>query len=119
MSVQDIIRRYTYLNSSFPSSLLSDFKDVDPTYLRTHVDHCISTLRQAIMCTSDVTPVLLQRNIDAPLDVEADFHTLHKCRDFERLQNWFEGESYTDWECIQKGGRGCDVIPERFKRLSK
>ena len=113
---QDLIRRYTYLDTYSPSDLPADFQDVDADYIRTHIDHCISTLRQAIMCTSDVTPVLLERDVDDSLAVKGDFHTLHKCRNFEKLQAWFVEESYTDWACIQKGGVGCDVIPERYKR---
>ena len=99
-----------------PSELPDDFQDADKEYIRAHVDHCISTLRQAIMCTSDVTPVLLERELDRPKAVDADFHTLHKCRNFEKLQSWFIENSYTDWECIQQGGNGCDVIPEKYKR---
>lgn len=67
------------------------------------------------MCTSDVTPVLLERDPDDRLRVKADFHTLHKCRDFERVQRWFREESYTDWDCIQRGGVGCEVIPRRIR----
>jgi hypothetical protein len=114
-----MIRRYTWKHVYSPDQLPSDFQDTAEEDILDHIDHCISTLRIAITCTSDVTPVLLRRDLKNPLSVIPDFHTLHKCRDFEKIQRWFISESYTDWDCIQRGGVGCNIIPEAYRRESR
>ncbi|KAI6439262.1 hypothetical protein MCOR22_008115 [Pyricularia oryzae] len=56
---------------------------------RAHADHCVDTLRQALMCTADVTPYLIYAGGDGsdwpPKDSREDFEGLHKCRRFEPL----------------------------------
>ena len=79
------------------------------------MDHCISTLRQAILYTSDVTPVLLEWDVDDPSTVKGGFHTLHKFRDFGKLRAWFVEESYTELGVCSKKVESV-VIPERYKR---
>jgi len=111
-----MIRRYTYLNSYTSENIPSDIKDVDPIYMRHHVDHCITTLRLALMCTSDLTPILLERDVENIISVLPDLRTNHKCRDFGKVQDWFVENSYTDFECIKNGAAGCDIIPDRYKR---
>ncbi|KAM0806640.1 putative Tat pathway signal sequence [Seiridium cardinale] len=106
-----MIRAYTYLEYYTEDELPVDFQDVDDAYRREHVDHCISTLRLAITCASDVTPILLTRDPSNPLSVLPDFRTSHTCRNFDVLQEWFIQNSYTDWECIQNRAIGCDVFP--------
>ena len=113
---QDMIRRYTYLDVYTNETLPADFRDVPARYLREHVDHCITTLRLAITCAGDVTPILLERDPESTEDVLPDLRTTHKCRNFERIQEWFIENSYTDWDCIQRGGIGCDIIPARYQR---
>ncbi|KLU83035.1 hypothetical protein MAPG_02102 [Magnaporthiopsis poae ATCC 64411] len=59
---------------------------------REHTDHCIDTLRQALMCSGDVTPYLVYAGdgVDGdgswpPKNAREDFQALHKCRRFEPL----------------------------------
>ena len=56
--------------------------------LRGHVDHCIETLRIAISCTADVTPVLIFADPTLPLGGYPDFETIHRCRNVDRLKEW-------------------------------
>jgi hypothetical protein len=56
--------------------------------IRTHVDHCIETLRIALICTGDVTPVLIYNEPKAVLGEQVDFSSHHKCRDFKKLGMW-------------------------------
>ncbi|KAF8848508.1 hypothetical protein BDZ45DRAFT_698341 [Acephala macrosclerotiorum] len=57
---------------------------------RMHVDHCIETLRIALMCWSDVTPLSLRTDPDAPLRSRADFNSHHGCRNFDKIQDWID-----------------------------
>jgi len=105
----------TYTEFELPE----DFQGVTSQNIREHIDHCLSTLRIAITCSSDVTPILLERDEENPRSVEGDFHTMHMCRNFSKIQEWFKQNSYTDWDCIQKGGIDCDIVPDRYKRHGK
>lgn len=107
-----MIRAYTYLDAyTSEDDMPMDFQDVDDEYRRQHVDHCITTLRLAITCASDVTPILLRRDAENPLSVLPDFRTSHTCRNFDALHTWFVENSYTNWTCIQNRGVGCDIMP--------
>lgn len=55
---------------------------------RMHIDHCLESLRMALQCHGDVTPVLVKTG--GPIGVKADFRTHHKCRNFQKLDDWIE-----------------------------
>ena len=55
---------------------------------RMHADHCIETLRLALMCHADTTPALSLLDPEAPRGSRADFGPHHKCRSFDKIQNW-------------------------------
>jgi hypothetical protein len=55
---------------------------------RMHVDHCIDSLRVALRCFGDVTPLLVK--LGGPAGAKADFNTHHKCRNFEKIENWID-----------------------------
>lgn len=58
-----------------------------------HVDHCFEALRIALMCFGDTTPLLIREDPDAPAGARADFDTHHKCRNFDKLEEWID----TNW----------------------
>lgn len=82
-----MIRQYTYL-SSYPSPPAGF--NIPPSILRTHIDHCIETLRQALMCTADITPMPIKADPNTPAGASAEFSTHHKCRRWSRLTAWME-----------------------------
>ncbi|KAF7320169.1 hypothetical protein MKEN_00801400 [Mycena kentingensis (nom. inval.)] len=54
-----------------------------------HMRHCLSSLRQQIMCSADVSPIVWQWNARVGAAKErAD--VLHTCRDFGKIQAWAE-----------------------------
>lgn len=55
---------------------------------RMHVDHCIESLRFVFQCWSDVTPVLVK--LGGPVGRKADFNTHHKCRKFDKIEDWID-----------------------------
>lgn len=84
---QNMIRQYTYLDTY--ENKPEGFR-ISAEMSRTHVDHCIETLRIALMCTGDVTPVLIRLDESKPLGADADFQTHHKCRRFDKLTDWMK-----------------------------
>ena len=59
-----------------------------------HVDHCIETVRIALMCHGDITPVGFVRLDDtAPMGGRADFSPLRKCVKFEALIDYMKLDS--------------------------
>lgn len=114
--IQDTIRRYTYLDSYTDETMPEDMKNTPAEFLREHVDHCITTLRLALTCTSDVVPILMSRGRgDQEINVDPDMRTTHKCRRFDKIQEWFIENSYTDYDCIQKKGIGCHIVPTELQ----
>ncbi|PLN86862.1 hypothetical protein BDW42DRAFT_546 [Aspergillus taichungensis] len=54
----------------------------DSEISKMHLDHCIEVLRVNLMCTSDVTPILIELDPKAPFGERADFRSHHRCRNF-------------------------------------
>nr|GAT43649.1 predicted protein [Mycena chlorophos] len=52
-----------------------------------HMRHCISSLRQSIMCTADITPIVWQWSVKLHAAKERS-DVLHTCRDFDMLLDW-------------------------------
>lgn len=52
-----------------------------------HVNHCVDSIRQSLMCSADISTVVWQWN-----DILQDnvFHggVAHRCRDFSLIQDW-------------------------------
>jgi Mycotoxin biosynthesis protein UstYa len=72
---------YGEMETQSPSMGVVDPNDFD------HVGHCIDSLRESIMCSADITPIVWiwdeERKRSTPrLDV------VHTCRNFEKLQDW-------------------------------
>ena len=81
-----MIRQYTY-REEYDYSNVTAFRAPDEV-VRGHVDHCIETLRKAVMCASDVTPMVFIQDPTRPKGRKSDFNTRRKCRNFEKIQNW-------------------------------
>ncbi|KNG86942.1 hypothetical protein ANOM_004193 [Aspergillus nomiae NRRL 13137] len=62
----------------------------------THIDHCLETLRLNMMCTADVTPVMIVADDTAPLGRYVDFNTMHKCRNFWDIRAWVDQNKVMD-----------------------
>lgn len=90
---KNMIRQYTYISSY--SSPPPGF-NVSPEIVRTHIDHCIETLRRSLMCTGDATPMPIQADPDAPTGASAKFSTHHKCRRWAKLTEWMEKNEIKD-----------------------
>ncbi|KAJ3722012.1 hypothetical protein F5878DRAFT_70349 [Lentinula raphanica] len=52
-----------------------------------HMQHCISSLRQSITCSSDITPIVWQWSNKSQAAKERS-DVVHTCRDFEKIKDW-------------------------------
>lgn len=89
-----MVRQYTWLDhyKTPPEDFL-----YGEVATRMHVDHCIDSLRQYLMCTADVTPVFLELKPDTVSGARGDFSTFHKCRNFEKLTKWLDDNLSPDF----------------------
>lgn len=81
-----MVRQYTWLQAGQydnpPGELtLGDVGN------RMHVDHCIETLRLALMCSADITPLFIL-DVDSEAGSRADFNAHHRCRNFSKVDEW-------------------------------
>lgn len=60
-----------------------------------HLDHCIQVLRQAIQCSSDITPMVLARD---PVSMGAKWvmAARHTCRNFDQIHQWARERTMTE-----------------------
>jgi len=52
-----------------------------------HLDHCIDSMRQSFMCSSDISPITWKWN-ETSQNARGQLTTLHTCRDFEAIRQW-------------------------------
>ncbi|KAK3949208.1 hypothetical protein QBC32DRAFT_400402 [Pseudoneurospora amorphoporcata] len=82
----NLVRQYTY-RDAYDYSNVTAFR-APQEVVRGHIDHCIETIRKAIMCTADVTPVVFLKDETRKGGSKSDFNIKKKCRDFERIREW-------------------------------
>ncbi|EXJ58084.1 hypothetical protein A1O7_05508 [Cladophialophora yegresii CBS 114405] len=76
----DIIRRGVYIQY-YPEELTPAFKP--------HIQHCIDSIRQSLMCEADMTPIPEIHTTFRPNGgLEPVFQVEHTCRDFNAMQKW-------------------------------
>ncbi|GAW15925.1 hypothetical protein ANO14919_053470 [Xylariales sp. No.14919] len=83
------IRQYTWLQAGKYKTPPSKF-NTSPVGQRMHVDHCIETVRLALMCFGDLTPVLIREAPETVQAMKADFDSHHKCRNFDKIRKWHD-----------------------------
>lgn len=52
-----------------------------------HIDHCVDSIRQSLMCHADVTPVIYTWS-DTSKRYVAKTHVPHVCRNFDAVSAW-------------------------------
>ncbi|KAJ7643220.1 hypothetical protein B0H17DRAFT_994596 [Mycena rosella] len=60
-----------------------------------HVRHCVGVIRQALMCSADITPVVWQWSEELQKAEQRD-DILHVCRDFDRIRDWASERTFVD-----------------------
>jgi hypothetical protein len=57
-----------------------------------HIEHCIDTIRQSIMCHADITPLVYQWD-DGQKKMRIHGDVVHSCRDFDKIRDWSKEHS--------------------------
>ncbi|KAH8156808.1 hypothetical protein CIB48_g11438 [Xylaria polymorpha] len=70
--------------------MMVDMNVTDPNDAldRTHVDHCIDALRQQLMCSADVVPLLILVDEGSKSGYKTDFNVHMKCRNYDKILEW-------------------------------
>lgn len=55
-----------------------------------HLDHCVESLRQSLICSSDVSPIVYRWSDRFSKNL-AKLNTVHSCRNFEDVRDWAFG----------------------------
>ncbi|KAJ7696936.1 hypothetical protein B0H17DRAFT_928794, partial [Mycena rosella] len=58
-----------------------------PQFSMGHIRHCIGAIRQALMCTADITPIVWQWS-EKLGEAEQRDDVVHTCRDFSAIRDW-------------------------------
>ena len=59
----------------------------DELFGHTHIDHCVDSIRQSLMCSADISPLVWQWKEEfEETKIRADI--VHSCRDFESIREW-------------------------------
>ncbi|TLD15798.1 uncharacterized protein PgNI_02498 [Pyricularia grisea] len=92
----NMIRMFTWWQAGkypgVPSGLYEAPEDVFRN--RMHIDHCLESLRIALMCWGDVTPLLVRLDRQGYDGRKTDFNTHHKCRNWDKIESWMD-ENWT------------------------
>lgn len=103
----NFLRQSTYME--YYKTRVISFQDA-PEIVRTHIDHCIEMIRQAIMCQSDLG-VLTYNWVEVQENPWPNFNTQHQCRDFERVLQWGKEKQVMDFEEKMTKTQGAIVLP--------
>ncbi|WYZ44001.1 hypothetical protein EsH8_VII_000437 [Colletotrichum jinshuiense] len=63
-----------------------------------HWDHCVDSLRQALMCHADVSPIPFHINVPANFGIFPRLATTHTCKNFTKIQQWAMDRWAGDWD---------------------
>ena len=72
--------------SLYPASYPHMIPSTSPLRLA-HLAHCVGHVRQALMCSADITPIVWQWDAEGGLVRRRD-DTPHTCKNFEQIQEW-------------------------------
>ncbi|PSR84222.1 hypothetical protein PHLCEN_2v5510 [Hermanssonia centrifuga] len=64
-----------------------DIGNIVKNELHGHLDHCVDMLRQALMCSADISPLVWQWSEKARIAKPAS-DVMHTCRNFDNIVEW-------------------------------
>ncbi|KAJ7445863.1 hypothetical protein FB451DRAFT_1104168 [Mycena latifolia] len=64
---------------------------------RSHIRHCIGAIRQALMCSADISTVVWQWSEELQMAEQRD-DIVHVCRDFDHIRDWAGERTFEDVE---------------------
>ncbi|KAI8266051.1 Cyclochlorotine biosynthesis protein O [Colletotrichum sp. SAR 10_98] len=85
----NLVRKALYYNYDYYKGMGTHAFANDDKIVKLHVSHCLDAVRQVLMCNFD-TGVLGQVWANNPPAPFPDFHTKHKCKNYEAIREWSE-----------------------------
>ncbi|KAJ0348167.1 hypothetical protein KNSL1_005750 [Colletotrichum chrysophilum] len=85
----NLVRKALYYNYGYYKGMGTHAFANDDNIVKLHVSHCLDAVRQVLMCNFD-TGVLGQVWANNPPAPFPDFHTKHKCKNYEAIREWSE-----------------------------
>ena len=83
-----------YYQESHYSSTLGE----DELFGPLHLNHCVDSIRQSLMCNSDISVIVWQWDKYTAMSKPVG-NVVHTCRNFERIRDWaFERRLETDFD---------------------
>lgn len=61
-----------------------------------HIDHCVDTIRQSLMCTVDVSVLVWNWNEQKQQNLERGA-IVHTCRNFDKVREWAKEHAIDQW----------------------
>ncbi|MCJ1312552.1 hypothetical protein MMC25_006226 [Agyrium rufum] len=99
----NLVRQYTWLlMGGYPEDRIPSELRWLPDANRDHVDYCIETIRQSLMCQGDMTPMLVTKERHEASGWRMDLAAHHKCRNFTKLQEWAKVHRLEDQETVSE-----------------
>ncbi|ESK95529.1 hypothetical protein Moror_12715 [Moniliophthora roreri MCA 2997] len=87
MIALDVFHQLHCLNE-MRKAMYPEYYPVTPEGIHTpHMRHCISSLRQSLMCSSDITPIVWQWSERSKAAKERS-DVVHTCRNFDKIRDW-------------------------------
>lgn len=72
-----------------------------PIFTQAHVNHCLDSLLQDLMCYAD-SHITLFNWVDGQAGAQPDFAVNRVCRDYNTLMQWFDDNQIPDWQAKAK-----------------
>ncbi|THU91642.1 hypothetical protein K435DRAFT_227317 [Dendrothele bispora CBS 962.96] len=87
MIALDVFHQLHCLNQ-MRKAMYPEYYEATPEGIHTpHMAHCISSLRQSLMCSADVTPIVWQWSPRSKKVFERS-DVVHTCRNFDKIRGW-------------------------------
>ncbi|KAJ4490532.1 hypothetical protein J3R30DRAFT_3278331, partial [Lentinula aciculospora] len=84
-----LLSSLTFLQFSHPNSIRNfvHSNEYSSSPSTDKISWCIDSLRQSLMCTADINPMVYSRNPDTE-EFELSDSNAYTCRDFEAIREW-------------------------------
>jgi len=94
--VQKRIKQYLYKDYYFP-----DHDKVDWAEIWMHVDHCLESLRQEVLCNADTSVYALEWTPHSSLRPSVRVPQAHVCVDWDHLHEWMKERAATNDDMVR------------------
>lgn len=91
----DLLRKNLITNYEYYYG--SHYNFTPPIFLQAHLNHCLDSLLQDLMCYAD-SHITFFNWVDGQKGGQPDFAVNRVCRDYNAMLDWFHDNMIPDWE---------------------